>query len=231
MNQQQLESVYMQTKDHVMILEQFIDGDVFTLDGICDEHGDIQYLNSLEYVGNCMDSVLYQQSIGCYTQFEIDDECRDIVQRTIHAFKIKNRFFHCEFFRLTHDVQGLGEKGRIFGLEVNFRPPGGFCPDLMNYAGELDVYRLWAEVILKQSASYSKLRRYSAGFVGRRNSIKYQYSTKQIQAMFNEELIEILYLPEAIAAAMGDVAIVARFTSPARRDEFFKTALLRKDCL
>ena len=49
--------------------------------------------------------------------------------------------------------------------------------------------------------------------------------------MFNEELIEILYLPEAIAAAMGDVAIVARFTSPARRDEFFKTALLRKDCL
>ena len=49
--------------------------------------------------------------------------------------------------------------------------------------------------------------------------------------MFNEELIEILYLPEAIAAAMGDVAIVARFTSPARRVEFFKTALLRKDCL
>ena len=231
MNQQQLESVYMQTKDHVMILEQFIDGDVFTLDGICDEHGDIQYLNSLEYVGNCMDSVLYQQSIGCYTQFEIDDECRDIVQRTIHAFKIKNRFFHCEFFRLNHNVQGLGEKGRIFGLEVNFRPPGGFCPDLMNYAGELDVYRLWAEVILKQSASYSKLRRFSAGFVGRRNSIKYQYSTKQIQAMFNEELIEILYLPEAIAAAMGDVAIVAKFTSPVRRDEFFKTALLRKDCL
>ena len=123
-----------------MILEQYIDGDVFTLDGICDENGYIRYLNSLEYVGNCMDSVLYQQSIGCYTTFEISDECRDIVQRTIHAFKIKNRFFHCEFFRLNHDVQGLGEKGRVFGLEVNFRPPGGFCPDLMNYAGELDVY-------------------------------------------------------------------------------------------
>lgn len=63
MNAEQLESVYMQTKDHVMILEQYIDGDVFTLDGICDENGDIRYLNSLEYVGNCMDSVLYQQSI------------------------------------------------------------------------------------------------------------------------------------------------------------------------
>ena len=49
--------------------------------------------------------------------------------------------------------------------------------------------------------------------------------------MFKDELIEVLYLPEAIAAAMGDVAIVAKFTSPARREEFFKTALLRKDCL
>ena len=128
-------------------------------------------------------------------------------------------------------MQGLGEKGRIFGLEVNFRPPGGFCPDLMNYAGELDVYRLWAEVILKQSASYSKLRRYSAGFVGRRNSIKYRFTVKEVEEMYKEDMIEVLYLPEAFAAAMGDVAIVAKFTSPARRDEFFKTALRRKDRL
>ena len=42
-------------------------------------------------------------------------------------------------------------------------------------------------------------------------------------------MIEVLYLPKAFAAAMGDVAIVAKFTSPARRDEFFKTALRRKD--
>ena len=116
-------------------------------------------------------------------------------------------------------------------MEVNFRPPGGFCPDLMNYAGELDVYHLWAEIILKQRASYSKLRRYSAGFVGRRNSIKYRFTVKEIQEMFKEELIEVLYLPEAIAAAMGDVAIVAKFTSPSRREEFFKTALLRRDRL
>lgn len=230
-NQEQLESIYMQTKDHLMILEQFIDGDIFTLDGICDKNGDIRYLNSLEYVGNCMDSVLYQQSIGAYTTFEIDDNCRDIVQRTIHAFGIQNRFFHCEFFRLNHDIKGLGEKGRIFGLEVNFRPPGGFVPDLMNYAGELDVYRLWAEVILKNTASYSKLRRYSAGFVGRRKSIHYQYTAKEIENMFKEEVIQTCYLPEAFAAAMGNEAIIAKFTSPARRNEFFKTALSRKDSL
>lgn len=221
---EELENIYIQTKNHNMILEQFIDGNVFTLDGICDENGDIRYLNSLEYVGNCMDSVLYQQSIGVYTTFEISDEYRDIAQRTIHAFNIKNRFFHCEFFRLTHDIKGLGEKGRVFGLEVNFRPPGGIAPDLMNYAGEFDVYRLWAEVIMNQTATYSKLRRYSATFAGRRNSISYQYSTTQICELFKDELIDVVYLPDAYAQAMGNVAILTKFTNLKRREQFFKTA-------
>ena len=171
-----------------------------------------------------MDSVLYQQSIGVYTTFEISDEYRDIAQRTIHAFNIKNRFFHCEFFRLTHDIKGLGEKGRVFGLEVNFRPPGGIAPDLMNYAGEFDVYRLWAEVIMNQTATYSKLRRYSATFAGRRNSISYQYSTTQICELFKDELIDVVYLPDAYAQAMGNVAILTKFTNLKRREQFFKTA-------
>ena len=101
----------------------------------------------------------------------------------------------------------------------------------MNNDGELDLNRLCSEVILKQSASYSKLRRYSAGFVGRRNSIKYRFTVKEVEEMFKEDVIEVLYLPEAFTAAMGDVAIVAKFTSPSRRDEFFKVALKRKDRL
>ena len=56
-------------------------------------------------------------------------------------------------------------------------------------------------------------------------------TVKEVEEMFKEDMIEVLYLPEAFAAAMGDVAIVAKFTSPARRDEFFKTALRRKDRL
>lgn len=227
-DQGQLRSIYMQTKDREMILEQYVDGDIFTLDGICDENGDIQYLNSLRYVGNCMDSVLYQQSIGAYTTLEISDEYRDIAQRTIHAFGIKNRFFHCEFFQLNNDMEGLGKKGTVCGLEVNFRPPGGFVPDLMNYAGDMDVYKLWSEVILKQSASYSKLRRYSAGFAGRRNAIHYQYSIDEICELFKEEIIHVEYLPPAYAQAMGDVAIMARFTGKKRREEFFKVALAKK---
>lgn len=222
---EELKNYYNQTIQYQMILEEYVEGDVFTLDGICDQNGDILYLNSLEYVGNCMDSVLYQQSIGAYTTFDISDEYRDIAQRTIHAFKLKNRFFHCEFFRLGKDKEGLGKKGNVIGLEVNFRPPGGFSPDLMNYAGNLDVYQLWAEVLLTQKASYSKLRRQSAGFAGRRNSINYKYSVEDIKNMFNEELLNVIYLPPAYAATMGDCTISARFMNKQRRNEFFEKAM------
>lgn len=226
-NMEELEKYYNKTKDLCMILEEYVKGDVITLDGICDANGQIRFLGSMEYVGNCMDSVLNQDSIGSFYTLNVSEEYRDIAQRVIDAFELKNRFFHGEYFRLTEDVEGLGKKGTLMGLEVNFRPPGGFAPDLINYSNDIDIYELWAEVLLHQSASYSKLRKYSAGFAGRRDSIAYRYNTEEIENMFKEEHIGTEVLPPAYAATMGNVTIKARFTSNERREEFFKTALER----
>lgn len=96
----ELQKFYKITENYTMIIEEYIDGDVFTLDGIVDEKGDIRYLSSFEYVGNVMDSVVYQLSIGCYTEFEIPQNEKDIAQRVVSAFGLKNRFFHGEYFRL-----------------------------------------------------------------------------------------------------------------------------------
>lgn len=218
----ELKKIYNMTRHYQMIIEEFVDGDIFTLDGIADKDGKIRYLNSLEYVGDIMDSVVYQLSIGAYTTFKISKEDRQIAQNVVHAFNIKNRFFHGEYFRLRKDKDGLGKKGDVVGLELNFRPPGGFCPDLMNYAGNLDVYELWAEVLLTQQASYSKLERFSAGFAGRRNTISYTYTAEQIKKEFDEEWIQTIYLPPSYASAMGDETIIAKFSNQKRRDDFYK---------
>lgn len=67
--------------------------------------------------------------------------------RVIAAFPTQSRFFHCEFFRLTEDKEGLGKRGDLIGLEVNMRPPGGYTPDMMNYANDIDVYKIWANMV------------------------------------------------------------------------------------
>ncbi len=60
---------------------------------------------------------------------------------------MKSRLVHFEFFRLTEAQEGLGEAGDLIGLEANMRPSGGVTPDMINYAGSIDIYQLWADMV------------------------------------------------------------------------------------
>ena len=82
--------------------------------------------------------------LSYWTQKTVPEELRDVGFRTIKAFGAKSRFFHCEFFRLNEDKEGLGQKGDYVALEVNMRPAGGYTPDLINYANSVDCYQIWA---------------------------------------------------------------------------------------
>ncbi len=211
-----------------MILEKYVNGDIVTLDGIADVDGKIQFLGSMEYVSNCMDSVQNYDSIGSYYEFDISDENRTIAQRVVDAFDIRNRFFHGEYFRLKEDVPGMGKKGDLCGLEVNFRTPGGFAPDLINYSYDVDIYEIWADVLLSHKKDVQKPAHHSAGFVGRRNGVNYTHTVEELVEKYKDELIGVEVLPPAFAAAMGDITIKARFENPERRNQFFKDSFERK---
>lgn len=228
-NEQELRQHFGNCMGMSMILEQYIDADVITLDGLTDPEGRIRFLGSMEYVGNCMDSVQNQDSIGTYYNFDVSQEHRDIAQRVADAFGIRSRFFHGEYFRLREDKENVGKKGMLMGLEVNFRPPGGFAPDLLNWSNDMDIYDLWARTITSNGHDISSKLKYSAGFAGRRNSVAYKYTVGEIEDMFRQELLNTEILPPAFAAAMGDVAIKARFTDEGRRQEFFQKALEHKE--
>lgn len=225
-----LEKYWNMTSGHgQMILEKFVKGDVFTLDGVADANGKIHFLCTMEYVSNTMDSVSNQDSIGSYYDFGVSDEMRKLAQKVIHAFGIKNRFFHGEYFRLQEDVQGLGKKGDVVGLEINFRTPGGLCPDLINYSYDVDIYDTWASVLLKQTTEAKDNAKYSAGFMGRRDSIQYKYSVDDIKNKYGCAILGVDRLPDAFAQAMGNTAIKARFDSPERRDEFYRDGFERQE--
>ena len=210
-----------------MILEKYITGDVITLDGVVDGNGQIQFLASMDYVSNCMDSVQNQDSIGSFYHFDVPENYRQIAQNVITSFDLKNRFFHGEYFRLNENMMGIGTKGDLIGLEVNFRPPGGFAPDLINYTYDVDIYDIWAKVLMTQDTSIHDNAKYSAGFVGRRNSVNYRYSLDELLSKYKDELIGVEYLDPAFAATMGDVTIKARFVNTDRRNEFYQDTFER----
>jgi hypothetical protein len=228
-NDDEMRKYLKQAQGNAMILEKYIPGDVFTMDGVCDANGKIRLLGSMEYVGNCMDSVSKHDSIGSYYRHDMPENYWQIAQSVIDAFGLKNRFFHGEYFRLTEDVEGVGKKGTIAGLEVNFRPPGGICPDIFNYSNDFNVYEKWAEVMMTQNVTLPNMYKYSAGFAGRRNSINYKYSIQDIENMFSVEKLGTQYPSAALASGMGDALIVARFKTTERLNEFFNKALEKAD--
>ena len=86
-----------------------------------------------------------------------------------------------EFFRLTEAKPGIGNVGDFAGLEVNMRPAGGYTPDMFNYAGSLDVYQIWADMVSKQYSDVDQnQRKYYCVYAGRRDGKNYRHSDDEV---------------------------------------------------
>ena len=206
--------------NEAMIFEEFIKGDVTSYDGIVNERGEILFETSHVYTASIMDAVNEHQGIGCYSRLSLPDELKQAGRKTVAAFNTRSRFFHFEFFVLSEDQPGVGNQGDVLGLEVNMRPPGGFLPDLINYANDFNIYQLWADMIVTNQTSMTSERPYSAVFMGRKDCLSYQYSLQDIRDEFKEAVLDIRRLPSVLAEAMGDVVVLARFKTTAEVERF-----------
>lgn len=211
-----------------MLIEEFIPGECFTFDGITNSKKEIQFATSHHYVGSIMDSVNEQDSIGCYSLIDIPEDIMDIGTRCVQSFPTQSRFFHFEFFRLSEDRDGLGKKGTILGLEVNMRPPGGFLPDMINFANDFDIYEIWAQIMIEDHILIPPHHRHSCAFAGRRDNVSYAHTEFEISSRYRSQLKMMQRLPQALASAMGNTVSVAVFDTMEEVTEFFKYALEKK---
>lgn len=220
-NEEELTSFFEKGLKEEMIMEEFIEGSCFSFDGITNSKKEILFTSSHQYTDSLMDVVNEQKGIGCYSYKDIPEDIIEIGTRAVQAFPSAQRFFHFEFFRLTKD-QPIGKANEIIGLEVNMRPPGGFLPDMIDYANDCNVYQLWANMIVHDTVQYKQERKYSSGFIGRRDRLTYQHTMQEIKDLYREHVLLIQRMPKALASAMGDEIIVARFKTESEIQDFFR---------
>ncbi len=204
------------------IMEQFIDGTIVSFDGISDKNRDIVYATTHYYPTNILQSVNNQESITFYSLQETPTNIQSLGEKIVKAFHSQQRFFHIELFVLNKDYPKLGRQGDIIALEVNMRPPGGNILDMMNYAANINVYEIWANTILGNTNMISKNANYICVFTSRRKQITYQHSIEDVLLTYNESILNIEYFPEVIAKAMGELSILARFSTQEEADAFAK---------
>ncbi len=113
---------------------------------------------------------------------------------------------------MTQDKEGLGKVGDIIGLEVNMRPPGGCCPDVMNFARNINVYQLWANMVAFDDAKYDfDCESKHAVFASRRDAHTYQVPMEEIVAKHQSAIRMHERCAVALSGAMGDDIVIACF--------------------
>ena len=199
----ELVAFFAQKPDVDYIIEEFVEGQICTFDGLTDRSGNPVFYTSHQYSQGIMETVNEQLDIYYYSLRDIPKDLEEAGRRTLQAFDVRERFFHFEFFRTPPD-------GRIVALEVNMRPPGGLTMDMFNYANDIDVYREWANVVMFDRFTADYARPYHCCYVGRRFQNRYRYSHEEVL----QGLVSALCITELInstfGGALGDYGYLVR---------------------
>ena len=216
-----LEELLRKDLDTPYVLEEFVPGEIVSYEAIVDGEGNTLFENHSEYPIDIAASVEQQLDVWYYTRPDVDPKLSRLGRAAIKGFGITNRFVHMEFFRLTEDKPGLGKKGDYVGLEVNVRAPGGYTPDLVNYAHSFDVYQIWADMVTFGTSEQGKGgETYYATYASRRDIHNYAYTHEQIMERYGDVICMQGRMADVLSDDLGNDFYIARFKDAKDRDEF-----------
>lgn len=189
------------------IMEEYIDGDLISFDGVSDNDCNAVYFSNEVFPTPVMELVHSQGDVFYYSNKECPKDLEEAGKKVLKGFEAKNRYFHLEFFRLKTSKKGLGKKGDLIGLEVNMRCPGGYTPDMINWAGSVSTYKIWAEIMAFNHTNENlNLNKYFCGYYARRYQNTYTNSPEDILNKFGDKIVMHEQMPEILAGAMGNDA-------------------------
>ena len=203
------------------VIEEFITGLLVSYDAIYDSKGEPIFENNTVFPTPIME-IVHDNLETCYwTNKTVPAKLAAIGRRTVKAFDIKSRFVHLEFFQLDRDREGLGKKGDYVGLEVNMRPPGGYTPDMMDFAHSTDVFQIWADMVVYDEARKPQGEQYYCAYAARRDCYTYKHSHEEILARYGADICMAERVPQALSDDLCDMAYIARFKERKDIDRFF----------
>jgi len=214
--------------DTTYIMEELIDGDIITYDGICDSKGNV-LVEASHITPSMMNVVNNNSDISYYTNIKVSNRLSSVGKRAIKAFNVKSRFFHLEFFKLSETKRGLGKAGRYVALEANMRPAGGYTPDMINFANSFDIYQLWADMI-----AFDEIRhtyngdKYYCVYASRRDNKNYLHSRDEIINHYGNSIVMNERIPDVLSDAMGNEMYTAKVQTMKQLESFVDYVLEKK---
>ncbi len=202
-NDADLASFFATKPDADYILEEFIDGDIMSFDGLTDRDGRIVFHTSHFYMSGIMETVNEDEHIYYCSFRDIPQDLGEAGRKTVAAFEVRERFFHVEFFRAR-------KSGKIVALEVNMRPPGGYTTDMFNYANDIDIYQEWANVVVQNRFTAEVRRPYHCCYIGRKTNKRYRFGHEEVIGKLGSLLVFHTPVSGVFRSAIGDYGYLVR---------------------
>lgn len=194
------------------VVEEFIKGDLVSFDGLVDRDGVVVFSTAHEYSAGIMDVVNKQLQLHYVSMREVPKDLELLGRRIVTAFDIRERFFHIELFRLAD--------GSYRPIEVNLRPPGGYTLDMMNYSANVDLYKVWAQIVAGEDMSRWRYElEYHVASTSRRYGRRYRWEHDALVEELGDLLLGHGPVPPVFSAAMGDYYYLLRHADRKPLDE------------
>jgi hypothetical protein len=216
-NHREVVDFFKNKLDLDFIMEEYIEGRIYTFDGLTDAEGKLVFSSSMVYKGGIMETVNEGLDMFYYIPRELPQDIVDAGLKTLAAFEIKERFFHFEYFKMSD--------GRIVALEVNIRPPGGLTLDMFNYANDIDIYKQYGNLVAHGHFEAEISRKYNCFYIGRKNFINYRHSLEDILNKYGDYVVLHENIAPILAPAIGDYGIILRTKDLEKGKEAVKYAI------
>jgi len=190
------------------IVEEFLSGKLLTFDGLTNRRGDVVFGSSFFYSSGVMEAVNDDLDIYYCITRQVPPDVEEAGKALARAFRVRERPFHFEFFRLPD--------GSLVPLEVNIRPPGGLTVDMFNFANDIDFYREWATMVVHGRFDAVLTRPYACAYVGRKNRFSYRLSHEEVLKRLGPMLVHHSAMSGVFARAIGDYGYILRDPSEER---------------
>ena len=222
-NDAQFDAFYDNLPAVPYVMEEFIVGDLISYEAILSSKFEPLFENMTTWPTPIMEIVNDDLNLKYYTNPDVPVKLREIGRKTSKEFGVDRRFVHLEFFRLTADRKGLGKKGDFCGLEVNMRPPGGYTPDMMNFAHSTDVYQIYADMVAFDERRLPENKdKYYCVYAGRKDGHDYVHTHEEIMAKYGDAMVMQEEMPPVNWPQMGRVMYTVKLKTKKEVNEFIK---------
>ncbi len=213
-NDEELAAFYKELPSNQYIMEEFIDGTIYSYDAIVDQkHRPL--IEATNYFPTPIMNIVNDKAPMAYcTLPQVPKGLAELGRKALKAFNVRSRFVHFEFFKLNKDHEGIGKKGDWAALEVNMRPAGGYTPDMLNFAYQCDTYQLYADMIVgKFTQPNPQNRHFYCVYASRFDGMTYKKTMAEVKSRYLANIVMEERMPDILSAAMGNDMFTARFTS------------------